>query len=161
MTLKDLKLREASLLNSHRNNFEEYGKALKDIIKMCEQYGGPRLSETMLISDMAYKFIEREQSIFELTKNENCKLRIKAASELCKYNYMPFEKLYEFLNNQPYTFTYEEACDFLKQQTFYEKVHPEILLEVINKLKEENEVREDSSDGHRTEVLGEGTPANI
>ena len=137
MNLLELKQREIGLLNSNKNRFEEYGRACADIREMCENFAGNKLSDDILISDMSKKFIEKEQKLFNLTKNEKHLIRIKLATEFILKEYMPYNELYNYFNKINRIITFEEAHSILEDHILYKKIKPDILETVLNNIKKE------------------------
>lgn len=131
MTLKELKAREIGLLNSHKEKLIEYGKAFIEIRKMCKNYSGKILSENMLISDIAQEYIKKEKELFNLTKNNNHLIHIKAASELYQKNTVIFDKIFLLLNKY-HTLDWELAKNIVKQTSYYDKIKPSTLQDVLN-----------------------------
>ena len=131
MTLQELKQREISLLNTGRNRYIEYGKALAEIRQLAENFAGPKLSEDVLVSSVAELYIEKEKKLYDLTKNEDHLLRIKAASELYKKSFMSFDKLYDYLSKYKRTMQFEEAKDILRDTPFYKDIDPKTLIDVL------------------------------
>jgi hypothetical protein len=130
--LQDLKEREKGLLNSHNSRFIEYGKACKEILNLCSSFAGPRLSEQMLIADMAEKYANKEKELFDLTKNENHRLHIKVASEYYLKELVPFDRLYNQLAQETRVLTFEEAKLILaKDPELFVKVKTKTLVDVL------------------------------
>jgi len=147
MNLEQLKHREIGLLNTHKTRFEEYGKAYQKIREMCEVYAGPRVSEEMLISDMAYKYVEEEKRLFDLTKNEKYKLHIKAASELFRKECVSFKDILKVLEKYNRIINYEEARNILRNESFYAKINPDTLIDVLHFIekREKNEIPDNNT----------------
>jgi len=147
MNLKELKHREVNFLNSHKDRFEEYGRAYRDILKMCEEYAGPKLSEEILISDMANEYAEIENKRYLLTKNEKHLMHIKIANELSLSDQVSFNEVYKFLNRFSYNMDFNKAKEILLHTKVYKKVNPKTLIDVLNKINEEKgEVSEDNAE---------------
>ena len=130
MTLNELKTRERGLLISNRSSLEEYGKAYAELRSLCEEYAGPKLSEDMLISDMAEKYISKEKRLFEITGNEKHRKHIKIASELLKRETASHAEVSKIIANRKVNF--EEARNILRKTRIYKKVKPNTLREVLN-----------------------------
>jgi hypothetical protein len=135
MTIKNLKVREKQLLNSHTSNFIEYGKALKEIIKIAENNTAPKLSEEMLLNDSARKYVEEQKKLYDLTKNNKHKLRIKAASELFKKEFASIDDIYPYIYNPITMYTFEESRKILKKLNIYGKIKPQTLVEALELVK--------------------------
>jgi hypothetical protein len=135
-TLQQLKTQEKGLLDTHQSHFIEYGRAYRDIHEMCNDWGGHKLSEEVLISDMAYKYVEHEKRLFDLTKKEEHKLHIKAASELYKKNYVTYNKIHELLIKFNRLLEFSEAKDYLSKNypAIYVNTMPETLERVLTDL---------------------------
>jgi plasmid replication initiation protein len=131
ITLKELKYREKELLNSHVSNFIEYGKALKEIIKIAESDSSPKLSEEVFLNDCARKYVEKEKRLFDLTQNNKHKLHIKAASELFRKEFASFDDIYKYIYNPVKIYTFEEAKKILKKLDLYNKIKPQTLVEAL------------------------------
>jgi hypothetical protein len=135
-TLQELKEREIGLLNSHNSRYIEYGKACKEILDMCNSYSKFRLSEQVLISDMAEKYAQKEKKLYDLTNNEKYRLHIKLASEYYLKNFISFDELYNILSQEERILTFEEAKNIILQSPeVFIKVKTNTLLEVLKKIE--------------------------
>ena len=131
ITIRELKNREKELLNSGSSHFIEYGKALKEIIKIAETDSSPKLSEEIFLNDCARKYVEKEKHLFDLTKNNKHRLHIKAASELFKKEFASFDDIYKYIYNPIKIYTFEEAKNVLKKLDLYHKIKPQTLVEAL------------------------------
>jgi hypothetical protein len=131
ITIKELKVREKQLLNSHTSNFIEYGRAIQEIIKIAESNAQPKLSEEVLLNDCARKYVEKEKHLFDLTKNNKHKLHIKAASELFKKEFASFDDIYKYIYNPTKIYSFEEAKKVLQKLDLYNKIKPQTLVEAL------------------------------
>jgi hypothetical protein len=134
-TIKELKIRERELLNSHVSNFIEYGRALKEIIKIAESNAQPKLSEEVLLNDCARKYVEHEKHLFDLTKNKKHQLHIKAASELFKKEFASFDDIYKYIYSPVKIYSFEEAKKVLQRLDLYNKIKPQTLVEALEYAK--------------------------
>jgi hypothetical protein len=132
LSIKELKHREKELLNSHTSNFIEYGKALKEIISIAESNARPKLSEEVLLNDSARRYVEQEKHLYDLTKDNNHRLHIKAASELFKKEFASVDDIYKYIYSPIKAYTFEEAKRILKELDIYNKIKPETLVEALN-----------------------------
>jgi hypothetical protein len=131
-TFRELKERELGLLNSHNSRFIEYGIACKDILQKCKNYAGPRLSENILITEMAEKYANQEKTYYDLTKNEKHRLHIKIASEYYFKEYLTFNELHKILETEDRVLSFNEAKNILiKNQSIYNRIQPKILIDVL------------------------------
>jgi len=131
ITIQELKYREKELLNSHSANFIEYGRALKEIIKIAENCSSPKLSEEILLNESARKYVEEQKRLFDLTKNNKHKLHIKAASELFVKEFASIDDIYKYIYNPIKSYTFEEARKVLKELDIYNKIKPQTLVEAL------------------------------
>ena len=136
MTLKDLRRLEEAYFTSEKANLREYAKAYKEIYTKCKKYAGPWLSDDILISDMALKYIEEQNHDMQLiSDNEDIRWRIKGASKLIVKNYASksdVENLIKKLSPLPRSF--EEARIMLEKSYLYNKIKPETLSAVLSEL---------------------------
>lgn len=136
MTLKDLRRLEEAYFTSEKANLREYAKAYKEIYTKCKKYAGPWLSDDILISDMALKYIEEQSYDMQLiSDNEDIRWRIKGASKLIVKNYASksdVENLIKKLSPLPRSF--EEARIMLEKSYLYNKIKPETLSAVLSEL---------------------------
>ncbi|MBR6610657.1 MAG: hypothetical protein IKK93_00225 [Campylobacter sp.] len=136
MTLKDLRQLEEAYFTSEKANLREYAKAYKEIYTKCKKYAGPWLSDDILISDMALKYIEEQSHDMQLiSDNEDIRWRIKGASKLIVKNYASksdVENLIKKLSPLPRSF--EEARIMLEKSYLYNKIKPETLSAVLSEL---------------------------
>jgi len=135
MNLKELRHREVCFLNLGKSQYKEYGIALKEIIEMCENYSGPKLSEDFLISNMAYKYADNQKQMHDLTKNENHLFRMKAAAELYKKEQVDPEQIHEILNKNKKQYKFHEANELLKKEPFYKNINPQTVIDVLQRIK--------------------------
>jgi hypothetical protein len=131
ISIKELKHREREFLNSHSANFIEYGKALKEIIQIAESNAKPKLSEEILLNDSARKYVEKEKHLYDITKNNNHRLHIKAASELFKQEFASVDDIYQYIYSPNKAYTFEEAKKILIELNIYNKIKPETLVEAL------------------------------
>ena len=135
MNLKELQKREVELLSSNRSTLMEYGKAYKDILKMCQLSSDPWLSDDVLISDKAIEFIQKTQEELKIKNDENLKLQIYAANKLIIKTFIQKEKIANLLEKYKYTLkNFDEAREILKFDPNYRKMHPKTLSLVLNDL---------------------------
>ena len=88
MNLKELKKLESAYFTSEKSNLREYAKAYKEIYTKCKKYSGLWLSDEILISDMAKKYIQEQMRDIQLiSDNSDLRQRIKGASKLIIKNY--------------------------------------------------------------------------
>jgi hypothetical protein len=150
MTLKELKQKEVIFLNMNKDQFREYGIAYRDIIKMCNDYAGPKLSEDALISNIAYNYVEKQKKIYDLNKQEKILLRIKIASELFTEEFIPPNVIHEVLTRHKRDFSFYEAKRLLKRENFYKQINPQTVIEVLQNIRrskrKSNEILEDVSE---------------
>ena len=134
MTLKDLRRLEEAYFTSEKANLREYAKAYKEIYTKCKKYAGPWLSDDILISDMALKYIEEQSHDMQLiSDNDGIRWRIKGASKLIVKNYASksdVENLIKKLSPLPRSF--EEARIMLEKSYLYSKIKPETLSAVLS-----------------------------
>jgi len=131
MNLQELKIRELGLLNTHRDRYVEYGVAYTDIRKICENFSGPKLSDGILISEIAQQYALKEKKLYDLTKDKKHLMHIKAASELFKKEFVSFNVLFDFFSKQKRNIKFEEAKHLLSQTSFYDRVNPQTLVDVL------------------------------
>ena len=134
-------MREADLLSTHQTDFIEYGIALKEIRELCDACSLPRLSEEVLVNDIARKYAEKEKRYYDLTGKDKYLKHIKAASELFKKNFVSFNEVFDIVYNKNRQYTFDEARSLLKEKEIYKKIKPQTLIEVLEfiKLKFEEE----------------------
>jgi len=130
-TIKELKYRQKELLNSHSANFIEYGRALKEIIKIAEDCSTPKLSEEILLNESARKYVEKQKKLYDLTKDNKHKLHIKAASELFTKEFASIDDIYKYIYNPVKSYTFEEARKILRESDIWNKIKPQTLVEAL------------------------------
>jgi len=136
MNIQSLKNREIAFLSSNKSRFREYGIAYKDILKMCLKYADDKVSEDVLISDMATEYIKKEKFRYDFTKNEKHQMHIKAALELIKKDFYPEEKLFKELDDFNLEFDFKGAKNFLRNRKYYKRIRPKTLKNVVSRIKE-------------------------
>jgi hypothetical protein len=135
-TFRELKEREVGLLNSHNSRFKEYGIACRDILRMCLSNALPRLSENVLITEMAEQYAAQEKHYYNLTKNEKHRLHIKIASEYYFKEFLAFDELHKILDQEDRILTFEEARMILaKDQETFNRIQPRTLIDVLEFIK--------------------------
>jgi hypothetical protein len=132
MNLVELKERGLGLLRLCRDRCEEYGKAYIEILKMCDNYAGPKLSDQILISDIAHKYAAKQESNYILTKQDIYLQRIKAASELYISERVSFDDVHKILYPYKRKMEFEEAKEILRETHFYNNIGPDTLIEVLH-----------------------------
>ena len=144
--LKDLKEREVGFLGSYQSRYMEYGRACRDILQMCKEYAGPKVSEPILIAEMAEKYALQEKNMYKLTKNEKHRIHIKIASEYYLKDFATFNELLKSLSKYNRILNFEESKILLKENApaLYYKTKTSTLQEVlkfieINKKGTDNE----------------------
>lgn len=134
MNLKELKKLESAYFTSEKSNLREYAKAYKEIYAKCKKYSGLWLSDDILISDMAKKYIQEQMHDMQLVSNESdLRQRIKGASKLIVKNYATKEEVLAIvkrLDIPPKSF--EEARTMLEKNYLYNKIKPETLSAVLS-----------------------------
>ena len=134
MNLKELKKLESAYFTSEKSNLREYAKAYKEIYTKCKRYSGLWLSDEMLISDMAKKYIQEQMHDMQLISNDSdLRQRIKGASKLIIKNYATKEEVLAVvkrLDVPPRNF--EEARTMLEKSYLYNKIKPETLSVVLS-----------------------------
>ena len=134
MNLKELKKLESAYFTSEKSNLREYAKAYKEIYTKCRRYSGLWLSDEMLISDMAKKYIQEQMRDMQLIlDNSDLRQRIKGASKLIIKNYATKEEVLSVvkrLDVPPRNF--EEARTMLEKSYLYNKIKPETLSAVLS-----------------------------
>lgn len=134
MNLKELKKLESAYFTSEKSNLREYAKAYKEIYTKCKRYSGLWLSDEMLISDMAKKYIQEQMHDMQLISNDSdLRQRIKGASKLIIKNYATKEEVLAVvkrLDIPPRNF--EEARTMLEKSYLYNKIKPETLSAVLS-----------------------------
>ena len=133
MNLKELKKLESAYFTSEKSNLREYAKAYKEIYTKCKKYSGLWLSDEILISDMAKKYIQEQMRDMQLMDNSDLRQRIKGASKLIVKNYATKEEVLavvKSLNVPPRSF--EEARTMLEKSYLYNKIKPETLSAVLS-----------------------------
>ena len=134
MNLKELKKLESAYFTSEKSNLREYAKAYKEIYTKCKRYSGLWLSDEMLISDMAKKYIQEQMHDMQLiSDNSDLRQRIKGASKLIIKNYATKEEVLAVvkrLDVPPRNF--EEARTMLEKSYLYNKIKPETLSAVLS-----------------------------
>ena len=134
MNLKELKKLESAYFTSEKSNLREYAKAYKEIYIKCKRYSGLWLSDEMLISDMAKKYIQEQMHDMQLVSNDSdLRQRIKGASKLIIKNYATKEEVLAVvkrLDVPPRNF--EEARTMLEKSYLYNKIKPETLSAVLS-----------------------------
>ena len=134
MNLKDLKRLESAYFTSEKANLREYAKAYKDIYTKCKKYSGLWLSDDILISDMAMKYIqEQKRDMNFISDDDKIRQRIKGASKLIIKNYATKEEVLAVvkrLDVPPRSF--EEARTMLEKSYLYNKIKPETLSAVLS-----------------------------
>lgn len=134
MNLKELKKLESAYFTSEKSNLREYAKAYKEIYIKCKKYSGLWLSDEILISDMAKKYIQEQMRDMQLiSDNSDLRQRIKGASKLIIKNYATKEEVLAVvkrLDVQPKSF--EEARTMLEKSYLYNKIKPETLSAVLS-----------------------------
>lgn len=134
MNLKELKKLESAYFTSEKSNLREYAKAYKEIYTKCKKYSGLWLSDEILISDMAKKYIQEQMHDIQLiSDNLDLRQRIKGASKLIVKNYATKEEVLAVvkrLDIQPKNF--EEARTMLEKSYLYNKIKPETLSAVLS-----------------------------
>lgn len=134
MNLKELKKLESVYFTSEKSNLREYAKAYKEIYTKCKRYSGLWLSDEMLISDMAKKYIQEQMHDMQLISNDSdLRQRIKGASKLIIKNYATKEEVLAVvkrLDVPPRNF--EEARTMLEKSYLYNKIKPETLSAVLS-----------------------------
>lgn len=138
MKYKELCNIEGRMLSSGRESLFKQGLGLRDIIKMYKEFHGFYLSEEMLLSDLAKKYIKSQMQEFKYGRNDTYKYRIKGASRLVISSVATPSEVYEVLNEaikEPCTL--EQARDLVRLSYLYTKMAPEIFINVYNQIKEE------------------------
>lgn len=134
MNLKELKKLESAYFTSEKSNLREYAKAYKEIYIKCKKYSGLWLSDEILISDMAKKYIQEQMRDMQLiSDNSDLRQRIKGASKLIIKNYATKEEVLAIvkrLDVLPKSF--EEARTMLEKSYLYNKIKPETLSAVLS-----------------------------
>ena len=134
MNLKELKKLESAYFTSEKSNLREYAKAYKEIYAKCKKYSGLWLSDEMLISDMAKKYIQEQMHDMQLISNDSdLRQRIKGASKLIIKNYATKEEVLAVIKRldiPPRNF--EEARTMLEKSYLYNKIKPETLSAVLS-----------------------------
>ena len=134
MNLKDLKRLESAYFTSEKANLREYAKAYKDIYIKCKKYSGLWLSDDILISDMAMKYIQEQKHDMNLILDDDkIRQRIKGASKLIIKNYATKEEVLAVIKRldvPPRSF--EEARTMLEKSYLYNKIKPETLSAVLS-----------------------------
>lgn len=134
MNLKELKKLESAYFTSEKSNLREYAKAYKEIYAKCKKYSGLWLSDDILISDMAKKYIQEQMHDMQLVSNDSdLRQRIKGASKLIVKNYATKEEVLAIvkrLDIPPKSF--EEARTMLEKNYLYNKIKPETLSAVLS-----------------------------
>lgn len=134
MNLKELKKLESAYFTSEKSNLREYAKAYKEIYAKCKKYSGLWLSDDILISDMAKKYIQEQIYDMQLVSNDSdLRQRIKGASKLIVKNYATKEEVLAIvkrLDIPPKSF--EEARTMLEKNYLYNKIKPETLFAVLS-----------------------------
>lgn len=134
MNLKELKKLESAYFTSEKSNLREYAKAYKEIYIKCKRYSGLWLSDEMLISDMAKKYIQEQMHDMQLISNDSdLRQRIKGASKLIIKNYATKEEVLAVIKRldvPPRNF--EEARTMLEKSYLYNKIKPETLSAVLS-----------------------------
>jgi len=134
MNLKELKKLESAYFTSEKSNLREYAKAYKEIYTKCKRYSGLWLSDEMLISDMAKKYIQEQMHDMQLISNDSdLRQRIKGASKLIIKNYATKEEVLAVIKRldvPPRNF--EEARTMLEKSYLYNKIKPETLSAVLS-----------------------------
>ncbi|WP_291631195.1 hypothetical protein [Clostridium sp.] len=134
MNLKELKKLESAYFTSEKSNLREYAKAYKEIYIKCKKYSGLWLSDEILISDMAKKYIQEQMRDMQLiSDNSDLRQRIKGASKLIIKNYATKEEVLAVvkkLDVPPKSF--EEARTMLEKSYLYNKIKPETLSAVLS-----------------------------
>lgn len=134
MNLKELKKLESAYFTSEKSNLREYAKVYKEIYTKCKRYSGLWLSDEMLISDMAKKYIQEQMHDMQLISNDSdLRQRIKGASKLIIKNYATKEEVLAVvkrLDVPPRNF--EEARTMLEKSYLYNKIKPETLSAVLS-----------------------------
>ena len=134
MNLKELKKLESAYFTSEKANLREYAKAYKEIYIKCKRYSGLWLSDEILISDMAKKYIQEQMHDMQLISNDSdLRQRIKGASKLIIKNYATKEEVLAVvkrLDVPPRNF--EEARTMLEKSYLYNKIKPETLSAVLS-----------------------------
>ena len=134
MNLKELKKLESAYFTSEKSNLREYAKAYKEIYTKCKKYSGLWLSDEILISDMAKKYIQEQMHDMQLIlDNSDLRQRIKCASKLIIKNYATKEEVLAVvkkLDVPPKSF--EEARTMLEKSYLYNKIKPETLSAVLS-----------------------------
>ena len=134
MNLKELKKLESAYFTSEKSNLREYAKAYKEIYIKCKKYSGLWLSDEILISDMAKKYIQEQMHDIQLISNDSdLRQRIKGASKLIIKNYATKEEVLAVIKRldvPPRSF--EEARTMLKKSYLYNKIKPETLSAVLS-----------------------------
>lgn len=134
MNLKELKKLESTYFTSEKSNLREYAKAYKEIYTKCKRYSGLWLSDEMLISDMAKKYIQEQMHDMQLISNDSdLRQRIKGASKLIIKNYATKEEVLAVIKRldvPPKNF--EEARTMLEKSYLYNKIKPETLSAVLS-----------------------------
>ena len=134
MNLKELKKLESAYFMSEKSNLREYAKAYKEIYIKCKKYSGLWLSDEILISDMAKKYIQEQKHDMQLISNDSdLRQRIKGASKLIIKNYATKEEVLAVIKRldvPPRSF--EEARTMLKKSYLYNKIKPETLSAVLS-----------------------------
>lgn len=134
MNLKELKKLESAYFTSEKANLREYAKAYKEIYTKCKRFSGLWLSDEMLISDMAKKYIQEQMHDIQLVSNDSdLRQRIKGASKLIIKNYATKEEVLAVIKRldiPPRSF--EEARTMLEKSYLYNKIKPETLSAVLS-----------------------------
>lgn len=134
MNLKELKKLESAYFTSEKSNLREYAKAYKEIYIKCKKYSGLWLSDAILISDMAKKYIQEQMHDMQLISNDSdLRQRIKGASKLIIKNYATKEEVLAVIKRldvSPRSF--EEARTMLEKSYLYNKIKPETLSAVLS-----------------------------
>lgn len=135
MTYSELKVQEAALLSSNRSSLKEYGRAYQEIIKRYSHSSTAWLSDEVLLSDIAVKYIADLKKDLRFADDKSIIKRIQGAAKLIIHEFVSHDFLYGYLANmkeRPTTF--EEARKVLEPTYFYRKIRPETLTQVLSEL---------------------------
>lgn len=139
MTIDELKRQEPKLLSSSISRLKQYGLAYKEIIRKAKQFSGLWLSDEMLLSEIAKKFIDSEKKESQFAKDKSTyEARIAAAAQLVRNDVLSYDSTYKAIESLDLTkndLEFEKVRELIKNKYYYPKISPAVLSSVIEDLK--------------------------
>ena len=132
MTYETLKKTEAGYLASNSKTFREYGKVLKYIKEKYDAFSSNCMSDDILISDLASKYIEaQKREMMFVSEKDDYKLRIRFAKQFIKNDFISKTQVKKLLENYDGEYKFESINKFLSGHYLYNRIRPEVVESII------------------------------